>query len=703
MPADIADTDAEGWIPAVFSLPKGGLYGGAFDSSSLDPNIRSVMMDYRWTTSYGGLQAATTITYSFPTSATDYTNAAGGYPGSQVLNTFQELTAAQKAAVHTAFDLVSSYTNLTFVEVNSGSAQDAAFRFAQYGEGGSESRFPANSGSYAPSDSRTAGDTYLGGNGNPPANYFGTDHFNTIMHEMGHAFGLKHGHDTTYNGALAATVNDNEFSVMTYASYFGADTNGATEAWVGSAPQSYMMYDIAALQAYYGANFDKVGTEAIYTWDPVTGQQYINGVPAADTGVSSTGKIFSTVWTGGAASTYDLSNFSENQEVDLRPGHWLAFSQSQIADLNNAVPAGTAQYQAQGNIYNALLYNGDQRSLVSSVITGVGSDTIVGNEADNTISANAGNDTIFGGRGNDTISGGAGADLVQFDAGSNVLRDQLADLNGDVVMDLGVNNRVDIQGILLAHSSLAVTTTADSTLITTHGSSFELRGNFSGGDFMAAARGGADSHTELSYVNFLPTLSEGVSVNLAAVNGIANAPFLTGDGTVGFSMQMESAVSNYSNMLGYYTVSVDGTISDVHLAFANTLAAGNASHLIDIGTPDAGEHIGFFLIQNGFSLYGGLPDDLSFVGSDASHPADIDAGAPPVLYSASRGLLDGAQIFHSFADLNAGDEQHVLSGTSVGGDFLRIGFEDVATSAGDNDFQDVVFSIHTDLSGLLLV
>ena len=65
---------------------------------------------------------------------------------------------------------------------------------------------------------------------------------------------------TALLNTLAAQRNDNEFSVMTYASYLGSPTAGASEAIPGSSPQSYMMYDIAALQALYGANFSKAGT-----------------------------------------------------------------------------------------------------------------------------------------------------------------------------------------------------------------------------------------------------------------------------------------------------------------------------------------------------------------------------------------------------------------------------------------------------------
>ena len=125
---------------------------------------------------------------------------------------------------------------------------------------------------------------------------------------------------------------------MTYASYLGANTTGdAGEARDGSSPTSYMMYDIAALQAMYGANFSKVGTKATYRWNETTGQQLIDGVAAPNTGVTSTNKIFSTVWTQGATVTYNLSNFAQDQVDDLRPGHWLKFANDQLADLNSAV------------------------------------------------------------------------------------------------------------------------------------------------------------------------------------------------------------------------------------------------------------------------------------------------------------------------------------------------------------------------------
>jgi len=145
----------------IFDTPEGGLFGGPFDSSALDPNVRATLMDFRWTTSFGGSEPATTITYFFPTSASDFT-VVPGYPSAAEIGSFQPLTAEQQTAAKTGFDLVASYTNLTFVQAASGLARDATFRFARFNDGGSESRFPPNNGPHSPSDRRDAGDNSLG-------------------------------------------------------------------------------------------------------------------------------------------------------------------------------------------------------------------------------------------------------------------------------------------------------------------------------------------------------------------------------------------------------------------------------------------------------------------------------------------------------------------------------------------------------------
>ncbi len=687
----------------IVSTPKGGLYGAFFDPTGLgiDPNTLALLVDARWTTTFQGPIPATTIPYAFPAQASDYTSGTN-YPNPQYLTGFAQLTADQMAASKISFDLVASYTHLVFVPAASGSASDAAIRVSQTGY--IDPQLGAASwGSFPYYGGAAAGDLSLGSNGGVPSQFFGTDGFNTIMHELGHTLGLKHGHDPSPNGTLAPQYNDNEFSVMTYASYLGANTAGATEASVGSSPQSYMMFDIAALQALYGANFSKVGTNATYTWDNTTGQEFINNRIAPDTGVTATHKIFSTVWTDGAHTTYDLSNFVDNQVDDLRPGHWLTFSHSQLADLNNQAPPGTSQFQAQGNVYNTLLYHGNTNSEITTLVTGSGNDTIIGNDLDNVLNAGAGSDTIIAGTGDDIMIGGPDADAIYFhfgngilSSGHDILRDTPLDLSGDQVRGFGsgYTSALDVLGVQFGQIGLTIADNHQSTILNTGSSTATLYGTFTNGEFMIDTRGSGDQeHTTVSFVQYMPTLTEGKAVNSAALNGVGDQPFLTGDGSVRFTLTFNQAVSAYNNTLGYYQVSADGTIHDVRLLFGNThnVAAGQT---IDLGVPNNNEKIGFFLIQNGFDQYGNVPNDLYFLSPSTHLSANLNSSSTPVLLSASQGTLTAAPIFHSFDSLNPGAAPQVLSGVAPGSHDLQIGFEDLQNGRGDNDFQDVVVSIH---------
>jgi hypothetical protein len=200
----------------------------------------------------------------------------------------------------------------------------------------------------------------------------------------------------------------------------------------------------------------------------------------------------------------------------------------------------------------------------------------------------------------------------------------------------------------------------------------------------------------LTFQTFLPTLSEGARVDPTLLNGIPNEPFLTGDGTVGFTAELKSAISAYTNTLGAYRIAADGTISDVQVLFSNTLNVAAGGRTVNLGTPADGERVAFFLIQDGFGRFGALPDNLSFA------PSDIDLGIPPVLQSATLGALSGAVIFHSLSTLNPADAMQVLSGVAPGGRELLIGFEDLPSATGDNDFQDIVIGIREFSEGNVL-
>ena len=69
----------------------------------------------------------------------------------------------------------------------------------------------------------------------------------------------------------------------------------------------------------------------------------------------------------------------------------------------------------------------------------------------------------------------------------------------------------------------------------------------------------------------------------------------------------------HSNALGVYKVGADGTISNVDIVYANTLNVAPGEMTVSLGTPGNNERIGFFLIQDGFDMFGNLPDNLAFL------------------------------------------------------------------------------------------
>ena len=73
-------------------------------------------------------------------------------------------------------------------------------------------------------------------------------------------------------------------------------------------------------------------------------------------------------------------------------------------------------HYARGQVFNALQYNGDVRSLIENANGGSGNDTISGNSANNVLTGNGGMDTLVGGFGNDNLTGGAGADTFVFNS-----------------------------------------------------------------------------------------------------------------------------------------------------------------------------------------------------------------------------------------------------------------------------------------------
>jgi serralysin len=228
-------------------------------------DVRGLLEGTKWTD--------LNISYSYPTSKTNYDP---NYPG-VAANGFLPLGNQQMVVARYAFDSIEDYTPLHFdpiTETSDGArlaGTHATIRLANSTDvGGKHTSY----GSYPDASYGTGGDIFFE-NIRSLTPDRGSYAFATILHEIGHTLGLKHGHEAKDNfGVLPDDHQSTQWSIMDYHSYKG----GPTIFMAGSDDnQTYMIDDISALQYLYGANFSGVSSgDSVYRWDPLTGEESIS-------------------------------------------------------------------------------------------------------------------------------------------------------------------------------------------------------------------------------------------------------------------------------------------------------------------------------------------------------------------------------------------------------------------------------------------
>ena len=253
-------------MPAVKSVSRSG-----------DVNIDGLLSGTQW--------AVNSLTFSFPSSASLYGLA---YASGEPSVNFEAFNTAQQTAVRTVLQHYASVINVTFTEVVETPTQHGALRYA-------ESDSPTTAWAYLPSSAEMGGDLWFNhSSGRYDFPVQGTYSWLTILHETGHAMGLKHPNEFGSFGPAPAEHDSLEYTVMSYRSYVGGPTTGLSNEY-GGYPQTLMMYDIAALQEMYGANYTTNSGNSVYTWSPTTGVAYVNGVAFTAPAIN---KIFMTIWDG---------------------------------------------------------------------------------------------------------------------------------------------------------------------------------------------------------------------------------------------------------------------------------------------------------------------------------------------------------------------------------------------------------------------
>jgi serralysin len=331
----------------------------------------ALLSGYKW----GGARGTgVALTYSFLGGTAYHVDPYGGSTGIGEFADYFTMTATEKAGVKAALGQWSALANITFTQSVDSSTTVGDLRFGITGVDTANE----NGHAYYPSSDPWGGDVWLSASNwhihTGTAVAPGTYDYLTLLHEIGHALGLKH----PFEGSpILATAYDNySFTVMSYTAAAGLHDNYASFY-----PTTPMYLDIVAMQDLYGARPNHPGNNT-YTF-------------------SSTGRYWQTIDDSAGTDTITITG-STHVGIDLRIGHWSQIGQA-ITFSNNSKQHDTVMM--------------GPRTVIENVNGGGGADLIIGNGVHNVLRGGGGNDVINGGAGNDALSGGIGGDRFVFGPG----------------------------------------------------------------------------------------------------------------------------------------------------------------------------------------------------------------------------------------------------------------------------------------------
>lgn len=286
------------------------------------------------------------------------TTAPPDLPTGTTFTGWRDFTAAEKAAFADVLDHIETFLNVEFVEVTGSDdpdlnvgAVDIPGSTAGYGGFGASIL-----GTEVTIDSFVVYDNLF--------DYADGTHVDLMMHEMGHALGLRHPFGSATS--LPDEYDNNRYTVM---SYTDNPDNGMSS-------DAMMLFDVLALQDIWGAAAYNEG-RTVYT--------------------GSRTETVDVIWDTGGKDKLNASAQVNDVILDLRAGYFSSFE----ATNDVVIAFGTRIEHATG---------------------GSGNDEIFGNGARNTLVGKAGDDLISGKGGNDKLSGGRGEDVLRGDNGRDIMR-----------------------------------------------------------------------------------------------------------------------------------------------------------------------------------------------------------------------------------------------------------------------------------------
>lgn len=391
-------------------MPSSTLSSSTSDvGQSTSPSVNALISGIKW----GGVTGTeVTLTYSFPwTTSVNATfsgyNGIGDYSilNEQNATYHQGLSTTEQAAARSALQSWANVANITFsgIAESSSNVGDIRFAWTSATDLVSSGEQAWGWGYYPDSYWPSGGDIWIStlSPGATDTDWsVGSYNFQALIHELGHALGLKHSFE---GGSILPSGEESEkYTIMSYTDHPNNLFRDVIPNANGTFSFNYfyvvadtpMLYDVAAIQYLYGANLSYKTENDTYTFDPAS-------------------PFYRTIWDAGGTDTISVSNFSKACIIDLQQGHF-----SKITIESDPIPSGysggtTPTYDGTDNL--AIAFG----CVIENAIGGWDNDTLLGNDANNSLNGGGGNDILNGGAGIDTALYSGIHSLYNIKASSN--------------------------------------------------------------------------------------------------------------------------------------------------------------------------------------------------------------------------------------------------------------------------------------------
>lgn len=308
----------------------------------------------------------------------------------------QAFDAAEVVAIKKALKKWSDVAGIKFVQVTETSTTVGELRFTK-------SKSVSTASAFLPSGDVSSGDVWV----NPNISIVGDSKGygpKAIMHEIGHALGLKHPFDYGGGGKSTMKYDSLLYSVMAY-NAVGSTVRNKPDFY----PTTPMYNDLVAIQTLYGRN--KKHNAGNTTYEFKEGKKYWQAIDDA-----------------GGTDTIKYSG-TKNVTIDLREGKFSTLS----------APIAWAMDK-----YLTATVTIGPKSIIERAIGASGKDKLIGNDTRNSLYGGLGNDTMDGGKGDDRLYGQGGSDILTGGYGKDAFVFNTDPSNGDLdrITDFSVKDDI---------------------------------------------------------------------------------------------------------------------------------------------------------------------------------------------------------------------------------------------------------------------